>query len=53
LANIGVESRTYLHIGTLSTLAIEQQMLEYHEMVKNEMAQEEEAHPEAGDLQEH
>lgn len=53
LANIGVESGTDLHTSTLSTLATEQQMMEYQELVKNEMAQEEEVHPEAGDLQEH
>ena len=48
-----MESGIDLHISTLSNLATEQQMLEYQELVKNEMAQEEEVHLEGGDLQEH
>jgi len=49
LANIGVESGRYLHTSLLSMLATEHQLLEYKELVKNEMAQEEEAHPDVGD----
>ena len=50
LANIGVESGRDLHTGSLYTLATEHQLLEYREMVKSEMAQEEYAHLDASEL---
>lgn len=53
LENIGVESGKDLHTDNLSMLAIDQQILEYKDLVKREMTQEEEAHPDAGVSQEH
>lgn len=53
LANIGVESGRDLHTGSLSTLAIENQLMEYQNLMKNEMKQGGEEHPNAGEIQEH
>lgn len=50
LANIGVECGVNLHAGSLSRLASKSQLMDYKNLVKNEMYQEGEAHPDAGEI---
>lgn len=53
LANIGVESGLDLHIGSISRLAFEIQLMEYQNIVKKEMKQGGEEHGDAGETRTH
>lgn len=51
MANIGVETGIDIHTGSLSRLATEIQSMEYQNLVKNEMKQGGEEHPNVGEIQ--
>jgi len=49
LANIGVEMEVDIYVSSLSSIATMDQLTEFQNIVKNDMLQEHEAHPDAGD----
>lgn len=51
LANIGVNCELELCSGPLSSLVSEAQLMEFNNLVKNDLKQGEENRPDAGDLQ--
>ena len=48
LANIGVESGVDFFAGSLSSIASEDQLSNFHNIVKNDMNQADDTHPDAG-----
>lgn len=53
LANLVVECGLELHIRSFSSLASPSQLMDYHNIVKNEMHKVEETHSDAGVLMQH
>lgn len=48
LANMGVECGLEFFVGSLSSVSSEDQLSNYHTVVKNDMNQEADTHPDAG-----